>query len=99
VLTDRRLSETMKLMGRTPDQRVTQDVGREVCLRTASKALLAGSIAGLGSHYAIVLKAISCRTGDVLGTARAEAESREKILQTLGEAVATLRGKLGESLA
>jgi eukaryotic-like serine/threonine-protein kinase len=99
VLSDRKLSETLKLMGRTPDLRITQDVGREVCLRTASKALLAGSIAGLGSHFAIVLKAISCRTGDVMGAARAEAENREKILQTLGEAVATLRGKLGESLA
>jgi len=99
VLSDRKLSETLKLMGRTPDLRITQDVGREVCLRTASKALLAGSIAGLGSHYAIVLKAISCRTGDVIGAARTEAENREKILQTLGEAVATLRGKLGESLA
>ncbi len=99
VLSDRKLSETLKLMGRTPDQRVTQDVGREVCLRTAGKALLAGSIAGLGSHYAIVLKAISCRTGDILGAAQAEAESREKILQTLGDAAAVLRGKLGESLA
>jgi tetratricopeptide (TPR) repeat protein len=99
VLSDRRLSETLKLMGRTSDQRVTRDVGREVCMRTGSKALLAGSIASLGSHYAIVLKAVSCKTGDALGSAQAEAESREKILQTLGETAATLRGKLGESLA
>jgi eukaryotic-like serine/threonine-protein kinase len=99
VLSERSLSETLKLMGRTPDQRVTQDVGREVCLRTGSKALLAGSIASLGTHYAIVLKAVSCRTGDVLGAVQAEAESREKILETMGEAAATLRGKLGESLA
>jgi len=99
VLSERSLSETLKLMGRTPDQRVTRDVGREVCLRTGSKALLAGSIASLGSHYAIVLKAVNCRTGDVLGAAQAEAESREKILQTMGEAAAALRGKLGESLA
>jgi serine/threonine protein kinase/Flp pilus assembly protein TadD len=99
VLSDRRLNETLKLMGRTSDQRVTRDVGREVCMRTGSKALLVGSIASLGSHYAIVLKAVSCKTGDVLGAAQAEAESREKILQTLGEAAATLRGKLGESLA
>ena len=99
VLSDRRLSETLKLMGRTSDQRITRDVGREVCMRTGSKALLTGSIASLGSHYAIVLKAMSCKTGDVLGAAQAEAESREKILQTLGEAAATLRGKLGESLA
>jgi len=99
VLSDRRLSETLKLMGRTPDQRITRDVGREVGMRTGSKALLVGSIASLGSHYAIVLKAVSCQTGDLLGAAQAEAESREKILQTLGEAAATLRGKLGESLA
>jgi eukaryotic-like serine/threonine-protein kinase len=99
VLSDRRLSEILKLMGRTSDQRVTRDVGREVCLRTGSKALLAGSIASLGSHYVIVLKAISCRTGDVLGAVQAEAESREKILQNLGEAAAALRSKLGESLA
>jgi tetratricopeptide (TPR) repeat protein len=99
VLSDRRLSETLKLMGRSADLRVTRDVGREVCMRTGSKALLAGSIASLGNHYAIVLKAMSCQTGDVLGAAQAEAESREKILVTLGEAAAGLRGKLGESLA
>jgi serine/threonine protein kinase/Flp pilus assembly protein TadD len=99
VLSDRKLSETLKLMGRTSDQRITRDVGREVCMRTGSKALLVGSIASLGSHYAIVLKAVSCQTGDLLGSAQAEAESREKVLQTLGEAAATLRGKLGESLA
>jgi eukaryotic-like serine/threonine-protein kinase len=99
VLSDRRLSETLKLMGRTQDQRITRDLGREVCMRTGSKALLAGSIASLGSHYAIVLKAVTCQTGDLLGAAQAEAESREKILPTLGEAAATLRGKLGESLA
>ncbi len=99
VLSDRKLSETLKLMGRTSDQRVTQDVGREVCMRTGSKALLAGSIASLGNHYAIVLKAVNCNTGDVIGAAQAEADSREKILQALGEAAASLRGKLGESLA
>jgi eukaryotic-like serine/threonine-protein kinase len=99
VLSDRKLSETLKLMGTTSDQRVTRDMGREICLRTGSTALLAGSIASLGSHYAISLKAVNCRTGDVLGAARAEAESRERILQTLGDAASTLRGKLGESLA
>ena len=99
VLSDRKLSETLKLMGRTSGERVTRDVGREVCMRTGSTALLVGSIASMGSHYAIGLKAVNCRTGDALGAAEAEAESREKVLQTLGQAAATLRGKLGESLA
>ena len=68
-------------------------------LRAGSKALLAGSVASLGSHYAIGLNAVNCQTGDSLGSAQAEADSREKILTALGQAATTLRGKLGESLA
>jgi tetratricopeptide (TPR) repeat protein len=72
---------------------------REICLRTGSKAMLAGSIAALGSHLAITLKAVNCQNGDSLGAAEAEAESREKVLSALGQAATELRGKLGESLA
>jgi len=99
VLSDRKMSETLKLMGRSSGERVTRDVASEVCARTGGTALLAGSIANIGSHYAIGLKAVNCRTGSVLGAAEGEAESREKILQTLGQAAAKLREKLGESLS
>jgi tetratricopeptide (TPR) repeat protein len=86
-------------MGRQGGERISRDMGREICLRTNSKALLSGSIAVLGSHFAIAIKALNCRSGDVLAATNAEADSREKVLQTLGEEVSTLRGKLGESLA
>ena len=99
VLSDEKVSETLKLMDRSAHERETQDVAREICLRTASKAMLAGSIASLGSHYAISLRAVNCQTGDSLGAAAAEADSREKVLATLGQAATELRGKLGESLA
>ena len=99
VLSDRKVNETLKLMGKSSGERISRDMGREICMRTGSKALLAGSIANLGSHFAIAIKAMSCRSGDVLAATDAEAESREKILQTLGEQVSILRGKLGESLA
>ena len=99
VLSDEKVSETLKLMNRSAHDRQTQDVAREICLRTASKAMLAGSIASLGSHYAISLKAVNCQTGDSLGAVAAEADSREKVLATLGQAATELRGKLGESLA
>jgi tetratricopeptide (TPR) repeat protein len=99
VLNDNKVSGTLGLMGRSPTERVNETLGREICLRTRSKALLAGSIASLGSHYAIALKAVNCQTGDSLGAAEAEAESREKVLQALGQAASTMRGKLGESLA
>jgi eukaryotic-like serine/threonine-protein kinase len=99
VLSDRKVNETLKLMGKSSGERLSRDVAREICLRTGSAALLAGSIASLGSHYAIGLKAIVCKSGDLLAATEAEAQSREKVLQTLGDEVSALRGKLGESLA
>ena len=98
VLSEDRVNGTLRLMGRSPGERVTEPLAREVCQRTASKALLAGSIANLGAHYALGLRAINCQTGDSLGTAEAEAESREKILSAVGQAAAAMRAKLGESL-
>jgi eukaryotic-like serine/threonine-protein kinase len=99
ILSDQKVNETLKLMKRKPGVRITQEVAHEICQRTASKALLAGSIASLGSHSLIALKALNCRTGDTLGSAEEEAESREKVLTTLSEVASKLRGKLGESLA
>jgi len=99
VLPDSKVNGTLRLMGRSPSDRVTEELAREICLRAGSKALLAGSIATFGSHYAIGLKAVGCRSGDSLGSAEAEAENREKVLQALGEATKALRSKLGESLA
>ncbi len=99
ILSDEKVNATTGLMGRSPGQPVTHEVAREICQRTQSKAFLAGSIATLGSHYAIDLKAENCQTGDSLGSAEAEADSREKVLQALGTAATTLRARLGESLA
>jgi tetratricopeptide (TPR) repeat protein/predicted Ser/Thr protein kinase len=99
VLSDRKVNETLKLMGKFSGERITRDMGREICMRTGGKALLSGSIASLGSHYDVAIKALNCRSGDILAATNAEAESREQVLQTVGEEVSTLRGKLGESLA
>jgi eukaryotic-like serine/threonine-protein kinase len=98
VLSDRKVNETLKLMGKFSGERITRDMGREICIRMGSKALLFGSIASLGSHYDIAIKALNCHSGDILAATNAEAESREKVLQTLGEEASALRGKLGESL-
>jgi eukaryotic-like serine/threonine-protein kinase len=99
VMPDLRMGEVLRQMERAPGNHVTPEIGREVCLRTSSKALLAGSLTSIGSHYALQLKATDCQTGKNLAAATAEAESREKVLQSLGQATASLRSKLGESLA
>ena len=98
LVSDRRVNETLKLMGRPAGDRLTPEVTREVCQRTSSKAMLAGSIAGLGSQYVIGLKALNCDTGDVLAEAQEQAAGKEAVLKALDAAAVRLRSKLGESL-
>ena len=99
LLSAQRVNDTLKLMGHPAGDRLTPEVTREVCLRTGSKAMLTGSIAGLGSQYVIGLKAVNCNTGDVLAEAQEQAASKESVLKALDAAAVSLRGKLGESLS
>jgi hypothetical protein len=99
ILSDQKVNEELRLMGRLKEERLTQGVAREVCQRAGSKAVLSGSISGLGTHYVIGLSASSCDTGDALGNEQVEADSREHVLKALGESATNMRKKLGESLA
>ena len=98
VLPQSRIQAALRLMGRSPDERVTSDVAREICVRDGVKAMLTGSISPLGSHYVIDLNAINAQTGDSLGRAQVESESKEKVLKSLDQAASSLRQKLGESI-
>jgi len=99
VLSDSNVAKTLKLMTKPPDTRLTPDVARELCQRAGSKAYIAGSVANLGSEYVLGLKVVNCQSGDVLAQEQATVASKEKVLNTLGEAASKLRGELGESLA
>ena len=99
LLSEDKVNETLKLMGRPAGDRLTPEVTREVCLRTGSTAMLTGSIAGLGSQYVIGLKAVSCNTGDVLAESQEQAAGKEAVLKALDAAAVNMRGKLGESLS
>jgi eukaryotic-like serine/threonine-protein kinase len=99
LLSDRKVNETLKLMGRPAGDRLTPEVTREVCQRTGSKAMLTGSIARLGSQYVIGLKAVNCNTGDVLAEAQQQAAGKEGVLKALDAAAVSVRSRLGESLS
>src|SRR5262249_11341561 len=94
-----RAQQTLRLMNRSQDERVTAEIAREICERQGIKALIAGSIAPLGSHYVITLEAINAQNGETLERQQAQAESREQVLQALSQAATQLREKLGESLS
>ena len=99
ILSDRRVAETLQLMGRTPNERVTPEMAREICVRTGSKAMLAGSVSKLGSQYLVGLQAVSCADGDNLAKEQVEANNKEEVVKALDHAAANLRTKLGETLA
>jgi len=98
-LSDQRVAQTLALMAQPKDARLTHEVSREVCQRTASAATIEGSISSLGSQYVVGLKAVNCRNGDELANEQDTANSKEQVLRALGEAATKLRKKLGESLA
>jgi eukaryotic-like serine/threonine-protein kinase len=91
--------QTLQLMGRSPDARVTADVGRQICQRQGLKALIVGSITPLGSHYVIALEAINAQSGEAVAREQIEAASKEQVLKALGQAATSFREKLGESLS
>ena len=99
LLSDQRVAQTLALMAQPKDARLTRELAHEVCQRTASAASIEGSISSLGSQYVVGLKAVNCRSGDVLANEQATASGKEQVLKALGEAATKMREKLGESLA
>ncbi len=97
VLSDEKVSATLKLMN-SPNARLTKEVARDVCQRSDSKALLAGSIGAVGEHYLITLTALNCQTGDTLASASAEAENRNEVIKKVNQVANQVREQLGESL-
>lgn len=98
LVSEQRIQQTLRLMGRSPDAKLSAESIRDLCQRVGSKAYLSGSISRLGSQYAIGINAVNCQTGDSLAQEQATADSKERVLAALGEAATKLRAKLGESL-
>ncbi len=99
VFPDERAREDLRLMQRPPEEGITRDTAREIAQREQLKALIAPSIALLGRNYVVSLEAIEAESGDVMARQQVEVSSKEGVLSALGDAVSTLRRKLGESIA
>ena len=99
VFPDQKIRQTLQFMGRSPGDRITSDVGREICLRDGIKAMLNGSIDSVGGQYVISLDATNVASGDSLGRQQAQADRKEDVLNALHSAATKLRAQLGESLS
>ena len=99
VFPEQKVRQTLQFMGRDPNDRVTADIGREICLRDGIKAMLGGSIDSVGGQYVVTLEATNASSGDSLGRQQAQAERKEDVLNALHGAATKLRSQLGESLS
>lgn len=99
LLSDAQVAQTLALMGKEKDTRLTEDLAREVCERTAKTVVIGGSIASLGNQYVLGLRAIDCHTGEILDTEQAQSDSKEHVLDAMAKSATKLRRHLGESLA
>ena len=98
VFSDQKIRQTLQLMNRSVTDRVTADVGREICLRDGVKAMLSGSIDSVGGQYVVTLEATNASSGDSLGRQQAQANRKEDVLNALHTAASKLRSQLGESI-
>jgi tetratricopeptide (TPR) repeat protein len=98
LLPDARVSQTLGLMGRAANAKLTPDVAAEVCERTASAAVVEGSITSLGSKYLLNLRARNCRAGDILHQEQASAAKKEDVFKALAQMAKRFGSRAGESL-
>ena len=99
LISGERIQQMLKLMAKPADARLTPEIAREICERTASAAVLDGSIAGLGSQYVLTLRAKDCRTGDVLDEEQVQAARKEDVLNALSQIASRFRTRVGEALS
>ena len=94
VMDATQVQQALQFLRRSPDERLTPKVARDICVREQEKATLEGSIATVGTTYLIVLEAINCRTGATLARDQATARDKSGVMQALDEAVKGMRVKL-----
>jgi serine/threonine protein kinase len=99
LVSDQQIHKTLRMMDQQPDAKLTPEIARELCQRTASAADLEGSIAQIGTEYLLTLKAFNCSSGESLASTEAQASDKNHVLEALGKTASDIRNKLGESLS
>lgn len=97
LVPDQRIQETLRLMGRPPDTPLAADVARDVCERTFSTAMVAGSISRLGTRYVLGLRATNCNTGETIDEEQVSVAKKDDVLTALDQVAGKFRSKAGES--
>ncbi len=91
IISDQRIQQSLQMMGQKPDAKLTPEIARELCQRTASAAVLDGSIAQIGTQYLLTVKAVNLLRRRIAGQHGSSGERQEPYLRCSG------KGSLGNS--
>ncbi|MBS0569777.1 MAG: protein kinase [Proteobacteria bacterium] len=99
IVPDSRIRQALALMDQKSDAGLTPAIAADLCQRVGSAAVVAGSIAQVGTPYQLTIRAMNCANGETLASAEATATDKDHVLNALGVASTSIRAKLGESLS
>ena len=85
-------------MERPPSTPVDMTLAREIAIREGAKGVVGGSIAPLGSGYAISVRLVSADSGATLASFQKTVDGPGELLDAIDELTRKLRGRIGESL-
>jgi tetratricopeptide (TPR) repeat protein len=99
LISDGQVQEQVALIGLPRGARLTAEVAQQICERTASAAVLEGSIASLGNQFVLGLHARHCTTGTTLDQKQMQVARKEDVLNALSQLATDFRTTVGETLA
>ncbi len=86
LISDQKIRATLPLLRKPADAPLTGDTARDLCERVGARAVLTGSIAKLGTHYVMNLRADECGVkGTALDNEQAEAAGQDEVLKVLSD--------------
>ena len=98
VMSDATTRDALALMRRDTMLRITPDVAREVAIRENAKAILAGDVRRAGAGFALSVRLVSARDGDLISGWRAAAQDSTELLKAIDQLSSSVRRDAGESM-
>ncbi|MBM3789386.1 MAG: tetratricopeptide repeat protein, partial [Acidobacteria bacterium] len=99
VVSRSRMEAALHRMGKAPDVRIDENLGREICHRENVKLLAVPGLTRFGSEYGLSVRLVDPQGGETLRAYLEKARSQDEILMSLGKVTGEIRRDLGESLA
>src|SRR5271155_2610338 len=93
-----RIVDSLHRMGKTGDEKVTEELAREISQREAIRAVLSCSIARVGQQYALTARLIDPQSGVAVRSYIEQAKDQDHVLDALGAVATHVRRDLGESM-